>query len=754
MQLIRDNPVTSLFFAFFLASCAFSYIPQWMKAVSIVLSLCFLLILLIRKTIDRFTRHSLILITAAVLTAGILSISAHFYADHLDSHAGKEDSVVLKILETEYQLSYAAGYIAQVEKSDVLPANTRIRLYTSQTALPEGAILEGTVTLCSLSEAGFDGRSYYLPDRILLNAEEINLAHTSVSPVFSITSLFSRINKRLSAMILAHTSPETGGLASAVLLGNRDALDDETERDFRRLGISHLLVVSGTHFSVLVTLAGTGLKRLRIHPKVRAVLSMFLIVFLMLLTGMTSSVVRAGIMHLMAQLSVLLTRRSSIIHSFAFSGALMVLLNPYAAMDCGLQLSFAATYCCLLFQFYKNNVYRTIRRKTGIHLPKLPMISVLETIICTCMVSLSTLPLIWLYFGEVSLISIPANLIFTPLISVLMLMTGVYLILYPLRLLIQPLAVLLNLFCGLLGNTAEILSRPSWVMLPVNYDFSPFFLIPLTALLLLMPFLSKKLRFRAAASSVLVGILFFAVIGIVNIVDRAYISFSYLPEKKNDGFVLKSDGKILLCEISDASFGYSYLLTDEMSELHSCEIDTLFVTHYHNKHVQLLNRLSEREILRRLVLPKPIDDRESSIFTSLIESAALHNVEVTIVPAGESFDFYGTEITLFERTYLSRSTHPVTAMEIDLGTEEIVLLSCSFNESVHEITKSAENAEYLIFGGHSPVYKKTFGLSFEQEPKAVIYGDDAYAHMDEEFRITADKLNASVPFRLRISRSR
>jgi len=672
----------------------------------------------------------------------------------VDSFAGEEDTVILRITETEYQLSYAAGYIAKVEESDRLPKGTRIRLYSSDTALPEGAILKGTVTLRSLNQAGFDGRSYYLPDKVLLSAEEIALSHTDTRPVFSVTSLFRRINERLSAMILAHTSPNAGGLAAAVLLGNRDDLDDETERDFRRLGISHLLVVSGTHFSVLVTLAGTGLKHLRIHPKLRTGISMLLIVFLMLLTGMTPSVVRAGIMHLMAQTSLLLTRKSSIVHSFAFSGALMVLVNPYAAMDCGLQLSFAATYCCLLFQIGKGSVYRTIRKKTGIRIQKLPLIPVFETVCCTCMVSLSTLPLIWLYFGEVSLISIPANVVFTPMISVLMLISAVYLILYPLRLLILPLAAVLNLFCVFLSWAAEILARPSWVMAAVNYDFSVFFLLPLTVLLFLLPFGGRKHKVRAAAASAVIGVLFFAVIGIVNLTDLSRISFTYLPEKKNDGFVLKSEGRVLLCEMSDASFGYSGLLTDEMSELHVCEIDTFLLTHYHNKHVQLVNRLSEREILRNLVLPEPINDKERAILTSLMESAELHEVNVTIIPAGGSFDFRGTEITLFERTYLSRSTHPITAVEVDLGKDEIMLLSCSFNESVPEITEAAQGADYLIFGGHSPVYKKTFGLSFEQKPKAVISGDDAYDHMDEKLRGLADELRTDPPFRLRIDRNR
>lgn len=384
---------------------------------------------------------------------------------------------------------------------------------------------------------------------------------------------------------------------------------------------------------------------------------------------------------------------------------------------------------------------------------KLPLISVAETVFCTCLVSLSTLPLIWLYFGEVSLFSIPANVIFTPLISLLMLLTGAYLILYPLRLFVPPLAALLNLFCGLLGKTAEVLAKPDWVMIPVNYDFSVIFLLPLAAMLLLLPFASKTGKIRMILSSAGICALFFLSVGVIGIADRGNVYFSYLPENKNDGFVLKSEGKVLLCDVSDASFGYSYNLTDEMSRLHACEIETLLLTHYHNKHIQLVNRISEREILRSLVLPEPIDDRERGIYEALRENAALHDITVTTVEPGGTFDFYGTSITLFERTYLSRSTHPVTALSVDLGNDVLTLVSCSFNQSVPEITDALIRSDYPIFGRHSPVYKKTFSLSFEEEPKAVIACEDALVHMEENLRELAEKLAADVPFRIRVRRS-
>ena len=52
-----------------------------------------------------------------------------------------------------------------------------------------------------------------------------------------------------------------------------------------------------------------------------------------------------------------------------------------------------------------------------------------------------------------------------------------------------------------------------------------------------------------------------------------------------------------------------------------------------------------------------------------------------------------------------------------------------------------QNSDFLIFGHHSPVYKKTFGLSFENMPKAVITCDAACEYMTEEFTAVLGSLN-------------
>ena len=754
MELFQVVHTTCMFLAFFISSWIFVYCDFWIKCSAVLFAAAVFLILRIggarifpEKT-DSF-RRGLSFVLCACAAAGIYSIAFFdVYYGIFSDYAGQSDAVRVRIESCDYSLSYMARYHAVVTDSDLIPDNTQILLSTEQVGLEDGTILEGTIVYSALSESssgGFNAERYYLPKRILLTAEDESLRETGKENPFRISSLFRRLNHKLTVRLIAHAKREYGGTAAAVLLGNKEYLPDQTSRDFRRLGVSHLLVVSGTHFSVLLTFASRAMIRMRINRRKRAGVSILLILFYMALTGFSASVLRAGIMYLIAQMALLADRRVNELHSLAFAGSAIVLFNPFAAADCGLLLSFTATYSCLMYNSLRTLFYRHRREKRKAagkprrkyRKPNLFVRILRNTfgvIGLTAVVNITLLPLIWLYFGEFSLLSIPANIVFIPLVTILMYLTALFLIQYPLGILTYPLAQCINRYCTVMLGLAGTMSELEKFMVPVNYRFTVWFLVPLTVMLVMIPFVSEK-RFRILVSGIFTVLAaFFLVIGIVRITDRPNVYFSYVTAKaRNDGFVLKSEGKVLLCDISDGSYSYLSELICEMSDLHACEAETLLLTHYHNKHLSSLGRLCDREVLRTLVLPEPMDERENGIYQSLCNTAEREGVTVHTVSIGEPYEFGNAEILLHERMYISRSTHPITAVSVSAYDNLTTILSCSFNQSHVEITEYAERSDFLIFGHHSPVYKKTFGLSFENMPKAVITSDAACEYMTEEF---------------------
>ncbi len=738
-----------MFFAFFVMSCAFAYFTPVLKIAAFVLSVLMLIavVFVIRRKIGGRLRFGLILLLSAVILADAISLCAFdLYADRFDDYHGKTEVVELRIYKCDYTLSYTSSYRAEIVSSPTIKKGTKVILNTPLGYMENGTILSGEVEYTSLDKylGSFNAKNYYNPQRIMLVCDDVSLARTGFKRTFSLTSLFDGINESLTAKIMAHTKSEAGGLLSAVLLGNRDHVSDMETRDFRRMGVSHLLVVSGTHFAVVVTMCEFALRKLKLSRRVRPVINIAIVLVFMSLTGFTPSVVRAGIMQILSQLSILFSRKANMINSFALSGSILMLVNPLCAVDCGLQLSFAATYSCIMYQQLGHRVMKKLKSRISNQKIRKAALALAETLLMTCYVNLNMLPLTWLYFGEVSLLSIPANLIFIPLITVLIYLGGVYLLLYPLKIFIIPMAALINLLCSAVTGTADFFATLRGVMLPINYSFSIFFLIPMTVLLLALPSCAKEKRVRLSIITAAVTLSFFSAVGIVRAADKGNTYITYIGEGVNDGFVLKSGGRTLLCEISTAAYGFMYNLTDEMENLHSAEIDAVFLTHYHQKHVQLLGRLCEREIVHEIILTSPVSEKEEAIFDSIVELAEEHGVDVLVCGCGEGVDFYGAEVTLLDRKYLSRSTHPITAVKISAYGEDTVIASCSFNEAAEVVRDEIESAEYVILGRHSPKYKKTFGLTFDEAPKAIVVSGDAYANMDEAAALFCDENGAVI----------
>jgi len=762
MELFKITHTTSMFLAFFISSCVFVYCDFRTKCFAVLLAAAVFLVFRLggaRVMPEKLFiyRQCLLYALCACSAAGLYSLAVFDgYYGKFAEYAGQSDNVRVRIESCDYSLSYMARYHAVVTDSALIPDNTRILLSSETIGLEEGTILEGNILYSSLSETssgGFNAERYYLPKKVMLTAEDESLTETGSENRFRLTGLFRKLNNKLTVFLMAHTKREYGGMAAAVLLGNKEYLADQTSRDFRRLGVSHLLVVSGTHFSVILTFAEHTMRRLRINRRKRAGISIVLILFFMALTGFSGSVLRAGIMYLIAQIALLGERKVNYLHSLAFAGSAIVLFNPFAAADCGLQLSFTAAYSCLLFNALRVLVFRQIREKrraTGkphrkyakpnlfLRIPG----NIFNVVGLTAIVNITLLPLIWLYFGEFSLLSLPANILFIPMVTVLMYLAGLFLIQYPIGILTYPLGQCINRYCAVMLGFAETLAESENIMVPVNYPFTVYFLASLTVLLVIVPFASVRHLKKLAAGIFSLLAVFFAVIGIYQLKDRPNVYFSYITTKsRNDGFVLKSDGKTLLCDISDGSYSYLSELLTEMSSMHSCEVDTLVLTHYHNKHLQSLGRLCDREVLRTLVLPEPIDEREEGLYQSLRNTAEREGVEVQTADIGESYQFGNAEILLHERMYLSRSTHPITAVSVEAYDNLSTILSCSFNQSHAEITEYAERSDIIIFGHHSPVYKKAFDLSFDDKPKAVITNDAACEYMTEDFSAVLRSLN-------------
>lgn len=187
-----------------------------------------------------------------------------------------------------------------------------------------------------------------LADGIALNAAyEKGFAPLGQSTSFRART--ARLQKRLSAALRQGMASGPAGVLAAMVTGDRTHLSKELRTAYRGAGLSHVLVVSGMHVSILCgdvlgRLLPNRKKRLRGYTgrRVRALFSAVLALLLVGVTGFTPSVLRAAGAVWLSALGVWVYGPPDALTSLGVAGVLMTASNSYAVCDVGFQLSFAA----------------------------------------------------------------------------------------------------------------------------------------------------------------------------------------------------------------------------------------------------------------------------------------------------------------------------------------------------------------------------------------------------------------------------
>jgi competence protein ComEC len=162
------------------------------------------------------------------------------------------------------------------------------------------------------------------------------------------------LQKQLLTILKKHlTTDREFAVGSALLLGYRDAVDEEVRSAYVQTGSMHILAVSGMH--ILLIFNGlqwifkaykSGNRRFR---WTKAIFSLILIWLFALITGLSASVLRAAVMATFLAIGQTMKRRANVYNVLAASAFVLLLWNPLFLFDVGFQLSYFAVVGIVYF---------------------------------------------------------------------------------------------------------------------------------------------------------------------------------------------------------------------------------------------------------------------------------------------------------------------------------------------------------------------------------------------------------------------
>ncbi len=213
-------------------------------------------------------------------------------------------------------------------------------------------------------------------------------------------------------------------LMAGILLGDETRIPSDVERAFERTGTSHIIAISGANFTLLVWLL-TALFRRFISRRWAVIPVIVFVILYTILVGAGAAVVRAAVMCGLMLINTLIGRRGNGVTNLAFAAAGMCLWQPAYLTDVGFQLSVCATLGILLFSDPLRTAVDRLLAKLFPRMTEGTRETVVDILDELCLMSIcAQVFTVWISaksFGQISLISLPANMLIAPFQPLIML---------------------------------------------------------------------------------------------------------------------------------------------------------------------------------------------------------------------------------------------------------------------------------------------------------------------------------------------
>ncbi|MDD2269730.1 MAG: ComEC/Rec2 family competence protein [Eubacteriales bacterium] len=398
---------------------------------------------------------------------------------------------------------------------------------------------------------------------------------------------------------------ETKGLAKAVIINETSDMDAKLNYSFRRSGIIHFLSISGFHMTIVTGALLFILKICRVGLKVRVPICIIFAFFYSMMVGFVPSVTRSLVMLAFGLLAILFSESSDFFTSISVALLFILILNPFAVADIGLQLSFlsVAGIACALNYTSKLSVKLKMRGEK-FKTANLAVRYLLSPLLVTLFAFLFTLPVVFTTFREAPLVSPIFNLLASPLLSLLLVLFFVSALF---GVIWSPLAVPFSFTAGKIselifdasalvsGNSALIVTNSRTMFLPLVF---------LSASLVFILLASGKKQRRVALITLATSVLVFVSVSVYkHLFMSNSVNLTAINTNTYSHLVVSSGPSHILFDFSSREINYSELSKNDIINVTTGVFDSLSA-----RTVSNIKILASKGSLRSVYVPLPEPD--------------------------------------------------------------------------------------------------------------------------------------------------
>jgi len=374
-----------------------------------------------------------------------------------------------------------------------------------------------------------------------INASNIILLEKNKNVLYKVKKhLINRINKIERSVYL-----------KLFLLGDNRYIDDKVKNSYSTNGISHLFSVSGMHITLLSTIILFILNKIK-KTNINYVIVILFLLFFMFLTNFTPSVIRSTFLFIFLYLNKILKFNLSTIKIFIIIMCFVLMFNSYNIYNVGFQFSYIISFYLILFN-------KIINRYKNYFI---------KMFVTSCISFLVSIPILINNFFSINLLSIFNNILFVPLVSI---------IVFPLSLIvliIPKLGFIYAVLINILENLSVFISnfKIELILKHTNIYIIIFYYILIT--FILYQVLKNKYRYVF-----FIIIVLFIHSNINYIIKKDYITFLEVGQGDSSLIHLKNNKNILIDTGGNIYYDLSNNIVNYLKSGGIQKLDYLILTH-------------------------------------------------------------------------------------------------------------------------------------------------------------------------------
>ncbi|MDR2458503.1 MAG: ComEC/Rec2 family competence protein [Holosporales bacterium] len=238
--------------------------------------------------------------------------------------------------------------------------------------------------------------------------------------------VFSSIRRNITKYVVREMGATAGGIASALLTGDKSSISPEIRDKYINSGTAHILAISGLHMSIVASLIFIIFYRIARYiflllrsadPRQYAAVATILVTFFYLkISGASPSAVRAFIMTTIFLLSMLCNRKVVSLRSVAFAAFMILLFDPGSMFLVSFQLSFSAIVALVSAYETLHGEIQKFRERCNTLIQKM-CFYIASSALTTTIASIATFPVSVATFNRFSVVGLFGNIVAIPVVS-------------------------------------------------------------------------------------------------------------------------------------------------------------------------------------------------------------------------------------------------------------------------------------------------------------------------------------------------